>query len=318
MAKKKKEKEKNNNNGLYIFLVVVLGIVGFIFGYESDIYGTVQTYLYDTFGNEIKEVETSLDDVKAYFLDVGEADATLINSNGKYVLIDAGNNLDGNNLVEYMKELGIKKLDYVIGTHAHEDHIGGMDNVIRAFDIGTYYMPKTVVATMSYEDVVKALKEKNLKYSVPKVGTTFTVGKSNFEILHIDSDEEEQNNDSIVIKMTYKNISFLFNGDLPTEKESSILNKDIKADVLKVAHHGSRYSTSYDFLDKVGAKYAVISCGKLNDYNHPHNQLLKRLNKRKLKVYRTDLRGTIIFSTDGDNLNIINEKTNINVEEDKK
>ena len=313
-----KKKEKNDNNILYLLLVVVLSVVGFIFGYESDFYGGVKTFIDDTFGDEIKEVETLSADVKVYFMDVGEADAILINSNGKYVLIDSGNNADGDNLVEYMKEKGVKKLDYVIGTHAHEDHIGGMDNVIRAFDIGTFYMPKTVVPTLTYEDIIKALKNKGYKYSVPKVGTTFTVGKSKFEVMYIGNDVEEQNNDSIVIKMTYKNRSFLFTGDLPTEKELTILDKDIKADVLKVAHHGSRYSSSYQFLNKVDAKYAVISCGKLNDYNHPHNQLLKRLNKLKMKVYRTDLRGTIIFSTDGDNINIISENTNINVEEDKK
>ena len=312
-----KKKNKDDDYSIYAFLVVVLGILGFIFGYQSDIYNGIKTFVEDSFGKEIKEVESLSDDVKVYFMDVGEADAILINSNGKYVLIDAGNNADGDNLVEYLEEKGVKKLDYVIGTHAHEDHIGGMDNVIRNFKIGTFYMPKTIVPTMTFEDITKALKEKNLKFSIPKVGTTFTVGRSKFEVMYIGNDPEELNNDSIVIKMTYKNISFLFTGDLPTEKESALLDKDIKADVLKVAHHGSRTSTSYKFLNKVDAKYAVISCGKLNDYNHPHNQLLKRLKKTNMKIYRTDLRGTIIFSTDGESLNIINENTNINVEEDK-
>ena len=313
-----KKKQKDDNSVLYIILTLVLAITGIFFGYQSGVYNEIETFIEDAFGKEIKEVETLTDDVKVYFMDVGEADAILINSNGKYVLIDAGNNADGNNLVEYLKEKGVKKLDYVIGTHAHEDHIGGMDNVIREFNIGTFYMPKTIVPTMTFEDVTKALKNKNLKYTVPKVGTTFTVGKSKFEIMSIDNNEEDLNMDSIVVKMTYKNISFLFTGDLPTEKELTILDKDLKADVLKVAHHGSRTSTSYKFLEKVNAKYAVISCGKLNDYNHPHNQLLKRLKKKNMKIYRTDLRGTIIFSTDGENLNIISEKTNINVEEDKK
>ena len=312
-----KGKKKNDSNILYIALVVVLAVVGFIFGYDSDFYGDFRTFINDSFGKEIKEVESLTDDVKVYFLDVGEADAILIDSNGKYVLIDSGNNEDGNNLVSYMKEVGVEKLEYVIGTHAHEDHIGGMDNVIREFDIGKFYMPKTVVPTFTYEDIIKSLRHKKLLYSVPKIGTKFEVGNSKFEVLHVDSDIEEQNNDSIVIKMTYKNISFLFTGDLPSEKEKTLLNKNIKADVLKVAHHGSRYSSSYEFLDKVDAKYAVISCGKLNDYNHPHNQLLKRLNKFNMKIYRTDLKGTIIFSTDGENLNIRTEKTNINVEKDK-
>ena len=312
-----KKKNKDDNSILYVILVVVLSVVSFIFGYQSDIYKGVKTFIDDSFGKEIKEVESLSADVKVYFLDVGEADSILIDSNGKYMLIDAGNNADGANLVEYLKEKGVKKLDYVIGTHAHEDHIGGMDNVIREFKIGTFYMPKTIVPTMTFEDITKALKEKNLKFTVPKAGTKFTLGKSDFEIISIDSNPDDLNSDSIVIKMTYKNISFLFTGDLPTEKELTLLDKDLKADVLKVAHHGSRTSTSYKFLEKVDAKYAVISCGKLNDYNHPHNQLLKRLKKSDMKIYRTDLRGTIIFSTDGESLNIINENTNINVEEDK-
>ncbi len=312
-----KNKKNNDNNIFYIALIVVLAIVGFIFGYDSNFYGGFRTFINDTFGKEIKEVESLTDDVKVYFLDVGEADAILIDSNGKYVLIDSGNNEDGNNLVSYMKEVGVERLEYVIGTHAHEDHIGGMDNVIREFDIGKFYMPKTVVPTFTYEDIIKQLSNKKLKYSVPKIGTKFEVGNSKFEVMHIDSDIEEQNNDSIVLKMTYKDVSFLFTGDLPSEKETTLLDKDIKADILKVAHHGSRYSTSYEFLNKVDPKYAVISCGKLNDYNHPHNQLLKRLNKYNIKIYRTDLRGTIIFSTDGKDINIRSEKTNINVEKGK-
>ena len=310
--------KKKETNKIEAFLLIVLAIIGFVFGYGSDLYKDTKAFIKDIFHDEGKVVET-LDkvNVKVYFIDVGEADSILIDSNGKYILIDAGNNKDGPLLVDYFKELGIKKFDYVIGTHAHEDHIGGMDYIIRNFDINHFYMPKTVVPTYTYEDVVKELKNKSIKYTVPKIGTTFTSGKSEFEVLSVKDDEEDLNNGSIVLRMKYKDVAFMFMADVESPVEEELIKKsDISADVIKIGHHGSRYGSTSAFLNKVGARYAVISVGKLNDYNHPHNQALKRIEKAGLKLYRTDLKGTIIFNTDGKNFKIETVKTKTNMEEE--
>ena len=300
------------NKFLYSILFIIF-VGALIVFYREDIIKYVNNIFKEV--NEVEHLDN--EDVKVYFLDVGQADSILISSNNKYVLIDAGNNLDGNNLVEYLKELGVTKIDYLIGTHAHEDHIGGLDNVIRSFDIDKFYMPKTVVATASYEQVINALKDKNITYNTPKIGTIFNLGEVKFEVLSIRSNEEDINNDSIVIKMTYKDISFLFTGDIGEDVEKELFNKDIEADILKVAHHGSVYSSSMKFLKKVNAKYAVISCGLNNEYYYPHEKVLNRLKELNTNIYRTDELGTIIISTDGKDISINNIKTNINVEDKK-
>ena len=280
--------KKKETNKIEAFLLIVLAIIGFVFGYGSDLYKDTKAFIKDIFHDEGKVVET-LDkvNVKVYFIDVGEADSILIDSNGKY------------------------------STHAHEDHIGGMDYIIRNFDINHFYMPKTVVPTYTYEDVVKELKNKSIKYTVPKIGTTFTSGKSEFEVLSVKDDEEDLNNGSIVLRMKYKDVAFMFMADVESPVEEELIKKsDISADVIKIGHHGSRYGSTSAFLNKVGARYAVISVGKLNDYNHPHNQALKRIEKAGLKLYRTDLKGTIIFNTDGKNFKIETVKTKTNMEEE--
>ncbi len=204
-----------SNKILYELLFIAF-IVLLVFVYRKDILKTIDDVL-----NETKEVEhIDNEDVKIYFLDVGQAESILINSNGKYALIDGGNNLDGENLVSYLKSLGINRFEYVIGTHAHEDHIGGLDNVIEAFDIGKFYMPKTVVATLSYNDIIKALTNKNMKYITPKEGSKFSLGNSKFEVIYIGDNEEDINSNSIVLRMVYKDFSILFTGDITGDYES--------------------------------------------------------------------------------------------------
>ncbi|MBO5375493.1 MAG: MBL fold metallo-hydrolase [Bacilli bacterium] len=251
------------------------------------------------------------EDLVVYFLDVGQADSILIKSNNEYMLIDAGNNEDGKNLVEYLKALGITKFKYVVGTHAHEDHIGGMDDVIDNFDIGTFYMPDVVTTTKTFEDVLDSLENKKMYFDTPKVDSTITIGNSKIKVLHVGDDESDLNNTSIVLKLNYNNVSFLFTGDATSEVEKLILDKDIQSTVLKVSHHGSKYSSVASFLKKVNPTYAVITCGDENEYGHPHDVVLQKLEKLNAKIYRTNELGTIIVSSDGENINFTSVKTNI-------
>lgn len=249
--------------------------------------------------------EITCDDLKIYFIDVGQADCILLEQNGKFMLIDAGNNDDGELVVNYLKEKGVQKLEYVIGTHTHEDHIGGMDNVINSFDEDKIIFPKTTSTTKTFEDFVIAVKNKNKKLYAPQRGEKFKFANSTFEILAPNSDNyENANNYSIVIKLAYQENTFLFTGDAEKLSEDEILNKgyDLKCDLIKIGHHGSSSSTSDKFLKSVNPNYAVICVGKDNSYNHPKKSVMNRLKKYGIKVYRTDEQGSITAISDGKNI----------------
>lgn len=244
--------------------------------------------------------------IKISYIDVGQGDSALIQVNGKNLLIDAGTNESTNKLISYLDKQNIKKLDYVVATHPHEDHIGGMDTVIKKYDIGEFYAPKKLANTKTFESMMNALKSKNLKINVAKAGVNLDLGKNvKCEMIAPNADNyEDVNNYSAVIKITYGNSKFLFTGDAEKLSEKEILNKnyDISADVLKVGHHGSSSSSSKPFLDKVTPKIAIISCGKNNDYGHPHRETMNELTKRKIQVYRTDVDGTIVLRSDGNKI----------------
>lgn len=250
--------------------------------------------------------------LKIYFIDVGQADSILIANNGEYALIDAGNNEDGAKLVEYFHGLGIKNFSYLIGTHAHEDHIGGMDNIIKNFNIGTFYMPDAITTTKTFEDVLDALEEKNISFQTPEIDSTFSMADCKFKVLYVGDDTTDLNDTSIVLKMTYGNNTFLFMGDATSKVESKLLNKNLKSDLLKVAHHGSNYSSTSAFLKKVNPKYAIIEVGVNNTYNHPKQSVINKLEDLGTKIYRTDEDGTIIATSNGTIITFETTKTNTN------
>ena len=252
--------------------------------------------------NELQPFTSVNGELLVYYFDVGQADSIFIYNNGESMLIDAGNNPDGKLICDYLTSLGITKVDYLVGTHPHEDHIGGLDNVIKSFDIGTIYMPKKSTTTKTFEDVVNAVSNKKLKIKSPKVGSTFNVGDAVCEVMLKRDEAEDANLTSICIKLTYGSKSFLFTGDMETENEKERTWDDI--DVLKVAHHGSSSSSSKDFLSQTKPEIAIISCGQNNDYGHPHKEVLKRLKNSESEVYRTDLLGTILVKCDGENIEI--------------
>ena len=247
------------------------------------------------------------------FIDVGQADSILIENEGHYMLVDAGNNEDGEKLVTYFKEQNINIFDYVVGTHPHEDHIGGLDDIINNFKINNFYMPDVITTTLTFEEVLDVLENNNVNLTIPNENDSFSLGEANIEVLHVgDESESDLNNTSIILKVTYQNISFLLTGDA----ESKIINEldpsDLKTTVLKLGHHGSITSTNETILEKASPQVAIISAGVNNQYGHPHQEVLNLLQQNNIKTYRTDQDGTIIVTTDGVNLDIKTIKTDTN------
>jgi competence protein ComEC len=243
--------------------------------------------------------------LKVHFIDVGQADAILVQQGSNTMLIDGGNNADGPSVKNYIANLGINQIDVIVGTHAHEDHIGGLSYVINAFQVGKIYFPKQTSTTKTFENFVMAAKNKGLTFTAPVVGETFKVGNATCTILAPNGTSYSDSNDySIVLKVQYGSNSFLLTGDAEAVSEKEMLNKELnlKADVLKVSHHGSRSSTTDAFLNAVNPKYAIISVGKDNNYGHPTTEVLTRLNNRGIATYRTDLQGTIIATSNGSSI----------------
>lgn len=251
------------------------------------------------------------DQLQVHFIDVGQADSILLQNEEAAMLIDAGNNADERLVVEYLQSQGIKRLDYVIGTHPHEDHIGGLDAVIRSFEIGKVYMPRVTHNTATFQDVIKAVEDKGLKITAPKVGETFGLGDAVGMMIGPGSETYKNLNDySIVIKIVYGETSFLFTGDAEEYAEEEMIKSglDLSADVLKVGHHGSRSSSTDPFLKQVSPHMAVIMAGEGNDYGHPHPETIEKLAKQDIKVYRTDLHGTVKAISDGKSIVFQTEK----------
>ena len=226
----------------------------------------------------------------------------------KKMLIDCGTKSKGDTVVKYLQDLGIKKIDILIGTHPHDDHMGGMAKVIRNFEIGVLYAPDTSsnnITTSWYMDFLDAVDEKNVQWKYPKSGDSFSLGEADIKILAPNSSQYDNlNNYSIVTKIAFGEVSILAMGDAEKLSEDEILktNEDVKAQIIKIGHHGSSTSTSEKFLKEVDPKYAIISAKKGNTYNHPNKPIMELLKKREIKVYRTDESGSIIMKTDGKNI----------------
>lgn len=295
-----KNNKKNFKRIIYAIIITLMLLVSIYFTTRNN-----------NFVGELPTEEIiNSQELQMYFFNVGQADCILVRNNGKNMLIDSGDNEDGPLLVKYLKKLEIKRIDYLIGTHVHEDHIGGMDNIIREFAIGEIYIPYTTNKSKRkfYEEIISEIKQKGLVINYKKIGDKFELGEAKCEIKNIDNSDPTSsskiNSTSIVIQMEANNNKYLFMGDAEDDVEtnSKIIWEDI--DVLKVGHHGSNTSSTEQFINKVLPEMAVISVNSnTNSYGHPSETVIKRLQDKECKIYRTDKDGTILLI----NRNGINE-----------
>ena len=273
---------------IVLLIILCLLVVGCANPFvESDDKTSVSTFSGDT--------------LRVNYIDVGQGDSVFIQlPNNETMLIDAGEAYEADNVINYLNNLGIKKIDYVVGTHPHTDHIGGLEEVINTFDIGSIYMPRASSTSKTYEDLLTTISNKGLKVKTVKSGVVVLDDDNlKLEFIAPNSDNySELNNYSAVLKLTYLDNTFLFMGDAETLSENEITS-NVDADVIKVGHHGSDSSSGIEFVKKVSPEYAIIMVGEGNSYNHPYQSIIDRYENVGAKVLRTDLDGNIVCDSDG-------------------
>ncbi len=240
--------------------------------------------------------------LEVHYLDVGQGDCTLILCDGHAMLIDAGDNDKGTAVQSYLESQGVTALDYVIGTHPDADHIGGLDVILYKFDCSIVIMPDFAKDTRTYDDVIQTMKQKRYKNTLPEVGEVYELGDAVFTIVAPNGGYGDSANDySVGILLQHGENRFLFTGDAEEASEADMLKNgiELKADVFKAAHHGSRTANTEDFLNAVEPDYVVISCGQDNSYGHPHAEVMNRLRAMGASAFRTDEQGTIVARSDG-------------------
>ena len=256
----------------------------------------------------------SRDTLRVNYIDVGQGDSIFIElPNKETMLIDAGESYEADNVINYIKNLGISKIDYIVGTHPHTDHIGGLEEVINTFDIGSIYMPKATSTSKTYLDLLTTISDKGLSVKTAKSGVVI-LDEDNLKLEFIAPNSDsysELNNYSAVLKLTYLDNTFLFMGDAETLSEDEITS-DVDADVIKVGHHGSDSSSSLEFVKKVSPEYAIIMVGEGNSYNHPYQSIIDRYLSVGANVLRTDLDGNIVCDSDGVDVSCKKDKESSN------
>lgn len=287
-----------------VLIVVALCYLGYTYLTPMLGIGLTET------GSETRQPVTLDGEMQLHVIDVGQGDSTLIMSKDGIVLVDAGPGSAEDSLVEYLKDVGITTIDYAIFTHPDEDHIGGADVVINNFEVKNVIMPNATKTTKTFEKMIEAIEQSNANVIEATSGASYTLGDIAFRILAPNkASYDATNNYSVVVKLTYGNNTFMLTGDAESESESEILAKypasELRADFLKVGHHGSSTSTSTAFLTAVSPSIASISCGEDNKYNHPHRETIEKLQGANIKVYRTDLLSTIVFVCDGNTISVV-------------
>jgi beta-lactamase domain protein len=286
---------------LAILIVFIISYAYNRFFMKENLNNSKKVNLKDNINNsKFADVDLNNEDFNVLFMYVGQADSTLIKYKNKTMLIDAGNNEDGKNIVKFLKDKGISKLDYIVGTHYDEDHIGGLDDIIENFDIGKFYLSNGGELGPNYYNLEKAAKKKNLTITIPKVGDKIDFGYVDMEVMAASKfDGKNDNNASIVIQAKYGSRKYLFMGDL--EKQEEAKRKWNEVDVLKAGHHGSNTSSTQEFLNQVKPKYVFVSAGKNNKYRLPNVKAMERIEKTGAKIFRTDVNESSFWLTSNGN-----------------
>lgn len=286
---------------LAILIVFIISYAYNRFFMNENLNNSKKANLKDNINNsKFADVDLNNEDFNVLFMYVGQADSTLIKYKNKTMLIDAGNNEDGKNIVKFLKDKGISKLDYIVGTHYDEDHIGGLDDIIENFDIGKFYLSNGGELGPNYYNLEKAAKKKNLAITIPKVGDKIDFGDVDMEVMSASKfDGKNDNNASIVIQAKYGSRKYLFMGDL--EKQEEAKRKWNEVDVLKAGHHGSNTSSTQEFLNQVKPKYVFVSAGKNNKYRLPNVKAMERIEKTGAKIFRTDVNESSFWLTSNGN-----------------
>ena len=290
---------------LWTIILLLLFILS-VLGGCSQSSNTVKEQNVLSLDNKKQESETG--QLEVCFIDCGQGDAILIKTPaGEYMLVDGGKSEEGENISDFLRSRGVKQLAVVVGTHPHSDHIGGLAEIIDSFPVEKVFLPRVTHNTSAFEALLKSIKGKNLKINTARQGVKIPLeGIQARFIAPVGESYDDLNNYSAVIRIEYGDSSFVLTGDAEelAEKEMLFSGEKLKADVLKIGHHGSSSSTCPAFLKAVEPQYAVIMCGEDNDYGHPHRETLAALDAAGVKVYRTDLNGTIIMTSDGHSINI--------------
>lgn len=260
------------------------------------------------------EVSTNKSPLSVHYIDVGQGDCTLIKSKDFIMLIDSGESYNSRKILNYLKMQKVDTIDYLVATHPHSDHIGGMSEIIKNVDIKNIFMPRLSLentpTTNLYANFLDSVKNSSAKVKLVDKAENFSFEGISFEILSPCIQYNDLNNMSIIIKLTYKDTKFLFMGDAEKEVEQDLANKniDLTCNVLKVGHHGSSTSTTEEFLERVTPQIAVISCGEDNRFGHPNKETIEILNKYKVIAKRTDINGNIVINSNGSKISVNVEK----------
>lgn len=299
VSKRKRRRKKNKT--LNVLAIAILSVViAFVWSYINP-NGHIPT-----------AVITSDTDVTVHFIDVGQGDCELILDHGEAILIDAGENDQGEAVVRYLRSCGVNHLKLAVGTHPHSDHIGGMDTVLENIPTDELLLPNVseecVPTTRTYQEVLEAADENGTRISWAESGTEYTVGEGILYVLGpVADDYTELNSWSVPMRYCYQNTSFFFGGDIEKDAEKDLLasGQNLQSTIMKLNHHGSNTSNTEEFLRAVNPQAYVIEVGAGNSYNLPSDKVIARLGTTP--VYRTDRDGTIVFGTDGNTLQVMTE-----------